>query len=174
MKKVRLLFIFIGLIVAIACGSKQDSETAAAGNATDAVSFVLQTLDGNKVDSKQLRGNVLVVDFWATWCQPCIKEIPEYNAFHKKYSDSTVEMVAITLESGDAETVKPFVEKHNIDYPVYMGNNEVRAEFGGIQVFPTTFIVDQKGKIQEKFLGAGPNKIKKIETAVKELLEKAS
>ncbi|MCH8873924.1 TlpA family protein disulfide reductase [candidate division KSB1 bacterium] len=135
--------------------------------------FVVQTLDGKDFDSSQLKGRVLVVDFWATWCQPCIQEMPGYNTLYKKFKSEKFEMLGVTLASGDANAVKNFIRNLEIDYPIYMGNDKVGADFGGIMAFPTTFVIDQDWNIVKKYVGGGKVKIDEIEIIVEALLEKS-
>lgn len=135
--------------------------------------FVLTDFDGKEVASREFTGKILVVDFWATWCQPCIKEIPEYNALQKKHGGKFFQMVGITVDSGDLQSVKPFISRYGIEYPVYMGNEEVKAYFGGIIVYPTTFVVDQDGKILRKYMGSRPGKAREIEDLIKKLQQQS-
>ncbi len=160
----------------LACQSEKNNhseEGIQKNNGSKAPQFVLQTLDGKDYDSGELKGRVLVVDFWATWCQPCIKEIPDYNVLYKKFKSKKFELIGVTLASGDANSVKNSIRNLQIDYPIYMGNYKVALDFGGIIAFPTTFIIDQDWNIVKKYVGAGKVKIDQIEMIVEALLEKS-
>jgi len=99
--------------------------------------------------------------------------MPDYNALYKKFKSEKFEMLGVTLASGDANAVKNFVGNLKIDYPIYMGNYKVGADFGGIMAFPTTFVIDQDWNIVKKYVGGGKVKIDGIEMIVEALLEKS-
>ena len=105
--------------------------------------FQLANLDGTKVSSKSYLGEPVVLNFWATWCGPCIKEIPTLKAIHR---DSPAKVVTIAIDEEGASIVRPFVEKHGIDYPVLIGDTEVFRRYNGSAV-PYTLILDSSLKI---------------------------
>ena len=151
----------------LSCAGEQSA------NENKAPQFVLQTFDGKNFDSGELKDRILVVDFWATWCQPCIREMPDYNAVYNRLKSDKFEMIGVTLASGDAKSVKDFVQNLEVDYPIYMGNDKVAADFGGIMAFPTTFVIDQDWNIVKKYVGGGKVKIDEIELIIEALLEKS-
>jgi len=124
----------------------------AAGDA--APNFALKTADGKTVELKKLSGKVVVVNFWATWCGPCRVEIPGMLEVYGKYKAKGLEIVGISLDRGGWSVVTPFVEKMKITYPVVLGDGDVADAWGGIQAIPATFVVDRKGKIVERHVGA--------------------
>ena len=170
MKKL-LTIITIFIIGFLGCQSSNSDSEKKPGTST-ALAFEMRTLEGSRISSTEFIGNVQVVDFWATWCRPCIKEIPDYNFLNRKFKNDNVKMIGIAMDSGDTQIIKSFVSKYNMEYSIYIGDAKTSAAFGGIQVFPTTFVIDQKGNIQKKFIGAHPKKIKAIELLVKNLLAK--
>jgi thiol-disulfide isomerase/thioredoxin len=129
----------------------------------------LQDLDGKPVSSEKLKGQIIVLDFWATWCGPCIVEIPHYNKIEEKYSSKGVKVVGVTLASGEAKEVKPFVSRHKMKYSVFMGDDNQAYDFN-IVGFPTTYLVTRDWKIYKRWIGANPHKAAQIEAEIDKLL----
>ena len=174
--------ILAGILFAALFGGCRASETAAPTSNTqtgtlkplgDMPKFELERVAGGKLNSDELKGKVVVVDFWATWCQPCIQEIPNYNKMKEEYSGKDVEILGVTLESGSLEDAKPKVEELKMAYPVVMGTDEVVDGFGGLIGFPTTFLVGKDGKVYKKYLGLTAKKKETIEKDIQALLEPA-
>ncbi len=115
--------------------------------------FELETLNGGRLSSKSLAGQVALVEFWATWCKPCLEEIPVFNDLYARYRDKGLVVVGIATQSGWASDIKPEAEELKIAYPVVVGDQKVEKGFGGIWGFPTTFLVDRQGRIVRKFTG---------------------
>jgi thiol-disulfide isomerase/thioredoxin len=171
MNRTILLVLPAVLLLVFGCTASNPSTPGSAGSTDPAASelkpapqFELDNVAGGKFTSSDIKGKVTIVDFWATWCAPCIEEIPNYNEIAAKYADKGVILLGVTLESGSLEEVKPKVAELNMQYPVVMGNDEMVAGFGGLLGFPTTFVVTADGQIYQKYLGYRPKK--------KELLEK--
>jgi len=134
--------------------------------------FDLENVRGGRLKSSDFEGKVLIVDFWATWCAPCKKEAPEYNALLKKVKDKGVDVLAVTYLSGDTNDVKPFLQEFGIEYPVAMGTDEFDSAMGGHLWLPTTFLVGKDRKIYRKIQGTVPGKIANLEADIDELLAK--
>jgi len=111
-----------------------------------APAFELPDLKGAKVHAADFKNKVLLVNFWATWCAPCIVEIPWFVEFQNKYGPQGLQVIGISLDETGTKDVKPFVEKHHMTYPILLGNDKTAEQFGGILGLPTTFIVDRDGK----------------------------
>ena len=170
MKKALLLLI---VLVLYGCGSNQPNGGLGTFGTTQksmAPDFELEKVAGGTLKSSDLKGKVAVVDFWATWCEPCIAEIPNYNKLHEAYADKGVEVLGITVESGPLKDIKPKVEDFQMKYPVVVGNDKVVEGFGGLIGFPTTFIVDKDWRVYKKYMGMTRNKRDMIEKDLQKLI----
>lgn len=164
-------------VICIGCSSAQSYQTVQQPGVLKALGdtpkFELQLISGGKLNSDELKGKVVVVDFWATWCQPCIQEIPNYNKMTEQYAGKDVQILGITLESGSLADAKPKVEALHMKYPVVMGDDKTVEGFGGLIGFPTTFLVGKDGKIYKKYLGLTSKKKETIMRDIQTLLEPA-
>src|SRR5215813_8285852 len=147
-------------------GARESAATVSKGPAPE---FELENIAGGKTKAGDLKGKVLVVDFWATWCEPCIAEIPKFNRIASEYKGKDVEIVGITVESPH-DDIKPKVKETGMKYTVLIGNDAVVDGFGGIIGFPTTFVVTKDWKIYKKYLGALPDKDARIKKDIEKLL----
>ncbi len=153
-------------------GPATDDDAAVQEELKPAPEFDLEKLDGTIMKSADLKGKVIVVDFWATWCAPCLSEIPNYNALQEKFGDDVV-FLGVTLESGSKESVISEVKELNIKYPLVMGNDEMVQGFGGVIGYPTTFMVTKDWKIYQRYLGVKANKKELLDKDIQLLLAQA-
>lgn len=128
--------------------------------------FELKDLNGKTVRLSDFSGKVVVLDFWATWCGPCKKGIPEFVELQKTYSKLGVTIVGIALDDYDA--VKKFYQDYKMNYPVLMGTNDIVKLYGGIRGIPTAFIIGKDGTIRQRYEGYRPKEVfeKEIKTAL--------
>jgi len=131
-----------------------------------APAFTLTDLSGRPVSLADYRGKVVILDFWATWCPPCKKEIPDFIDLQSQYGPHGVQIVGIALDEPDK--VKAFAQQNGINYPVLLGNEAITVTYGGIEGIPTTFVIDKKGKIVNRFEGFRPRSV--FEAEIKKLL----
>jgi thiol:disulfide interchange protein DsbD len=110
-----------------------------------APNFALQTYDGKVIELATLKGKVVMINFWATWCPPCQAEIPDFIEVYKTYKSKGFEIIGIAMDEDGWSAVKPFMDTSKINYPIVLGTMEVVQQYGGIKGFPTTFIVDKDG-----------------------------
>ncbi len=122
------------------------------GQAAPALTF--KDLAGKDVSLAALKGKVVVVDFWATWCGPCRMEIPGYIEMQKKYGKDGVVIVGVSLDQKGPKHVQKFVEQNAMNYTVVMGDNAAVEAFGGFNSIPTTFLIGRDGKILHEKSGA--------------------
>ena len=141
-------FLVVGLLFAVF-----GTVSSFAQSRDKAPNFSLKTGDGKVVELAKLKGRVVVLNFWATWCGPCRKEIPGFLEAYEKYRSKGLEIVGISLDQSGWDVVKPFVEKARITYPVVVGDGKLANAYGGIQAIPTTVIVDREGNIASRHVG---------------------
>ena len=160
MRRRQLLVLGVALLIA-ACGPAPNTSQTKAAPAFD-----LPDLNGGRVSLASLAGKVVVLDFWATWCGPCIKEIPEYAEFWRKNRPRGIEVVGIVMDSGSPDDILDFVNEYQIPYRQLLGDEKIAAGFGVNQGYPTTFVIDGEGMIRTKILGSPPTKFEKLQETV--------
>jgi thiol-disulfide isomerase/thioredoxin len=121
-------------------------------NPEAAPEFHLKTLDGKPLSLASWRGKVILLNFWATWCGPCRAEIPDLIALQTKYKDR-LQIIGLVVDSDDEGEVRDVVREEGINYPNALSSNEVRGQYGGIAALPTSFVLDDQGRVVQKHVG---------------------
>lgn len=112
-----------------------------------AVNYQLPDLNGKTQSLDQYQGKWVIVNFWATWCSSCIKELPELAALHKKHKNSNIVVVGINHETIKNEQLKAFVTAYDIPYPIWRSKDVPVTPLGPVPALPTTYIIDPEGKV---------------------------
>lgn len=131
------------------CSSTQRAKASARQerNLKPAADFTLKDANGNSVKLSDYRGKVVLLNFWATWCGPCQLEIPWFIEFQQEYKSKGLQVLGVSMDDEGWSAVKPYIAQHKINYPIVLGNDSVSQLYGGIDSLPTTFIIDQEGRI---------------------------
>lgn len=139
--------------------SDAPSETRqASNNRKPAPEFSLQDANGAAVKLADYKGKVVLLNFWATWCGPCALEIPWFTEFQQQYKSKGFEVLGVSMDDDGWKAVKPYLAEHKVNYRVVLGNDSVSQLYGGVDSLPTTFLIDQNGKVAYVHVGlAGKN-----------------
>jgi thiol-disulfide isomerase/thioredoxin len=121
-------------------------------NPAAAPAFIARDLDGREVSTASLRGKVVLINFWATWCPPCRAEIPDLVALQEKYKDR-LQIIGISEDEVAPAVVKRFAVEHKMNYPIVMTSPELERMFPGVSALPTSFIVDRQSRVVQKHVG---------------------
>jgi peroxiredoxin len=139
-----------------------------------APNFVAKDMNGEKVELEALLGRgPIIVDFWATWCKPCIKELPYVQRLHDEYSEKGLTVLAVTIDSPKSQArVKPFVKGRKFTFPVVMdGSQEIFRKLQGKGSIPYVVVLDAEGNVRYQHTGYRPGDEKELEKIVLELFD---
>ena len=161
--KLSVIFCLIIVLAILTHCGKKAKET---GFAPD---FTLKTLEGREINLASLKGKVVLLDFWATWCSPCRESIPHLVALYKNYQEKGLQVIGMSVDKGEAEVVRRFSKSMDIPYPIILTPEEVTRDFG-VTALPTTFLIDKEGRIQEKVIGFNSKIAKEMVAKIGELI----
>lgn len=146
-----VLLLIVGGIAPSAVG--QSSADEASRRAPD---FALEQMNGNTFRLSDHSGEIVVLNFWATWCPPCRKEIPGFITLQEEFKDRDVTFVGVSLDEDGFSSVRPYAEKMGINYPLVVDDGSVAPQYGGVRILPSTVLVGPDGRIQHRKKGYFP------------------
>ena len=161
-----LLCMAVGVYVALQSRGRIVKGPAAKQHSV-APDFSLPQLNGQSLQLSAYRGQVVLLDFWATWCTPCREEIPHLVELQNKYRDQGLAIIGVSMDDSP-DPVREFYQQFKMNYPVVMGNADIGERYGGVLGLPIAFVIDRDGRIYAKHIGATEASV--LEQDVKTLL----
>ncbi len=134
-------------------GAPTGMRDARASEHSLAPDFSLPDLTGNKLELSSYRGKIVVLDFWATWCDPCRDDIPHYVELQNKYGGQGLQIIGVSMDD-EPEPVRDFYRQFKMNYPVVMGTAQTGELYGGVLGLPIAFLIGSDGRISAKHIGA--------------------
>jgi len=117
------------------------------GDRRPAPNFSLTDAAGRQVKLSEFRGKVVLLNFWATWCAPCTKEIPWFVEMQQSHGERGFSVIGVSMDEGGWAAVTPFVKAKGVNYPVVIGNDEMARDFGGVTSLPMSIVIDRSGRV---------------------------
>jgi peroxiredoxin len=145
------------ILIATGCNPREATNVSAAvkpdKERKTAPDFALKDSNGQILKLSSLKGKVILLNFWATWCGPCKIEIPWFVDFEQRYRDQGFAVVGVSMDEDGWDTVKPYITDKKVNYRVVIGNDMVAQLYGGVESLPTTFLLDRDGRIASTHVG---------------------
>jgi bacillithiol system protein YtxJ len=133
-----------------------DPAVVVAEDLPPAPEFTLPALSGTDYSLADQRGKVVIVNFWATWCGPCVRETPGFVDLQNELGGDTFEIVGVSLDQEGFEVIRPFAERYEVSYPMLLDDGALADEFGGVYAMPSSFIIDKEGRVAHRVIGEFP------------------
>ena len=144
---------FVGRALFSTYKESKEIEAVQLSQGIQATDFTLPLLNGKKVTLQEYKGKIVILNFWASWCEPCNTEMPHLQAFYERHQRD-VEILAVNVTTKDKVTnVEKFVEKYRLTFPVLLDESGDTSTMYGAFTFPTTIIIDREGNINQEILG---------------------
>ncbi len=162
MKRDPVLILVVAMVVSVMIifgvrmsrrSSDQISSTGANLKGQAAPDFTLHSLDGKTLRLSDFRGKAVLLNFWATWCQPCKIEMPWFVEMQKQYGPQGLQVLGVAMDDASPPDIGKFAKDLGVNYPVLIGKEAVGDAYGGVQFLPATFYIGRDGKIVDKVFG---------------------
>jgi cytochrome c biogenesis protein CcmG, thiol:disulfide interchange protein DsbE len=161
-----LLVALLAMLCAVPVAHAQSTGTAPPG----APDFTRTDLSGTSIGLRSYRGKLVLLNFWATWCAPCLSEIPRFAEWQRRYGPAGLQILGVSMDD-DAAPVRAAYQKFHLSYPVVMGDAKLGELFGGVLGLPFTYLIDPRGRIVDRF--EGEPDLKRMEARIQGLLPHA-
>lgn len=145
------VLVFALVLLSLSCGQEHRTGSNEEVARAPAPEFTLPDLFGNEVSLSDQRGRTVILDFWATWCAPCIQQIPVLNAFQAAHPRDVV-VLGVSVDAQGIDVVAPFADEHDIDYTVLLGSESLAQEYGAFG-FPTLYVIAPDGRVTASHVG---------------------
>jgi cytochrome c biogenesis protein CcmG, thiol:disulfide interchange protein DsbE len=165
--KKTILILVAGLLLLGWFVLRRPSGAKPASTLRAAPDFSLTDLSGHQLRLSDYHGKVVVLDFWATWCDPCKREIPHFIEMQSVYGARGLQVLGVSMDD-DEPSVREFQRQFKMNYPVALGSSELADQYGGILGLPITFVIDRNGRITARHIGATDASV--LETEIGKLL----
>ena len=181
----QLLFSITAILLFLACSIPKDQPSSdknqTAGTSTTAQDttrqefktapdFTLERMNGDDFTLSDHEGQVVILNFWATWCAPCREEIPDFIELQKEFRDQGVLFAGLSLDKEGWSKVRPYAQKMDINYPVMVASREVRSQYGPIRAVPTTLIINKRRQVE--YVAAGMLTKEKLKPILQKLAQR--
>lgn len=160
MKRDPVILIVIAVVISLmlAFGIQKTRHTSVQTGAGQlqgqpAPDFSLAALDGKTLKLSDFKGKAVLLNFWATWCEPCKIEMPWFVELQKKYGAQGLQVVGVAMDDSGTKEISDFARKMSVNYPIVIGKESVGNQYGGIPYLPSTFYIDREGKVVDRVFG---------------------
>jgi thiol-disulfide isomerase/thioredoxin len=172
-----IILVVAAIAIMLLVGKNLARRPRAAENAPDsgrmvgknAPDFALESLDGKTVHLSDYRGKAVLLNFWATWCEPCKVEMPWFVELQKQYGPEGFSIIGVAMDDSGKDAIARFAKEMGVNYPVLLGKEAVGDQFGGIPYLPVSFYLDRNGQVVEQV--AGLKARREIEDDIKDALK---
>lgn len=161
-KSILRMVLILGMI-AVACGSREQAKQS------DTTDFTLYSIDGVEYTLSEFKGQVVIIDFWATWCPPCRNSIPVFIKLYQKYHEQGFTILGISLDN-DEQDLRDYSKQMKIPYPVLIGNKEIAKTYQ-VSGIPKTIFLDKQGTVRKTQVGFAPELEAQFDQFVDSLLK---